>query len=67
MIDLAYEHIGRGAFCPACYADLLKTNVVRVDATDSAGDCTSCGKPSHVLLRCRYTMNGREKRRRGLL
>lgn len=67
MFDLAHDHIGKGAFCPACYGQILPTHVVRVEDTTSGGNCTSCGKASHVLLHCRYTMNGKEKRRRGLL
>lgn len=66
-MDLAYDHIGKGAFCPTCYAQLLQTHVVRVDATCYGGDCTCCGRPSHVLMHCRYTMKGKEKERRNLL
>lgn len=67
MKDNAHDRIASGAFCPGCYAELLRTNVVRVDASASHTDCSRCGKASAVLLCCRYTMKGSEKRKRGLI
>lgn len=66
-MDPAYDQIGKGAFCPACYTQLLQTHVVRVDATRYVGDCTCCGRASHVTMHCRYTMKGKEKMRRNLI
>lgn len=40
---------------------------MRVDATRYVGDCTCCGRASHVTMHCRYTMKGKEKMRRNLI
>lgn len=66
-MDLAYDHIGKGAFCPACYTVLHQTHVVRMDLTGYGGVCSRCGKESRVRMHCRYTMKGNEKKRRNLI
>ena len=38
MNSSAHDRIASGAFCPGCYAELLRTNVVRVDASASRAD-----------------------------
>lgn len=64
MID-AIDKVLRISVCPACYEDLKRTNVVREDAVLCGGVCGNCRKESKVIIKCRYTMKGREMERRG--
>ena len=59
------DKIHRAALCQDCFAERKKLNVVRDDKVVYGGKCTDCGRESKVIVKCRYTLKGNEKRKRG--
>ena len=55
-----------GQLCPSCQVEMAATYLIRTYPGITKADCDRCGKTKPITMRCRWMLNYRTRKARGL-